>query len=147
VLRPPPLTPLSPSKWRWVIDRSTKISRAELDLGKALSVSVVSDTAALSVDVLMDELARYYELLAESLELHRLSICDYLLLLPDEPTALPVYNEGRPILIAPFMVVCRQWSQFKGASRITLPVLNNVSISGIPAHAWELETAEHLVDN
>jgi hypothetical protein len=122
-----------------VIDGSVKITREELDLGKALSISIVSDTMALSVDVLVAELAHYYELPAESLELHWLSIGDYLLLL-DEPTTLHVYNEGRPISIAPFTVVCRWWSWFKGESRITLPVLNNVSIFGIPTHAWELET-------
>jgi hypothetical protein len=53
-----------------VIDGSVKITREELDLGKALSISIVSDTMALSVDVLVAELAHYYELPAESLELH-----------------------------------------------------------------------------
>jgi hypothetical protein len=128
-----------------VIDRSAKIARAELDLCKALSISVVGGTAALLVDVLVAEFARRYELPVESLELHRLSIGDYLLLLPNEPTALRVYNEGRPIMLAPFTVVCRRWSRLKGASE-TAPVLTDVSITGIPAHAWELETAEHLLD-
>jgi hypothetical protein len=142
----PPLPPLCPSKPRRVIDRSAKIVRAELDLCKALSVSVVGDTAALLVDVLVAEFARRYELPTESLELHQLSIGDYLLLLPDEPTALRVYNEGRPIMLAPFMVLYRRWSRLKGASGTALPVLIDVSITSIPAHAWELETAEHLLD-
>jgi hypothetical protein len=108
--RPPPLPPLCPSKQRQVIDRPAKITRAELVLCKALSVSIVGDTAALSVDVLAAEFAHRYELPAELLELHQLSIGDYLLLLPDGPTTLRVYNEGWPIPLAPFMVVCRRWS-------------------------------------
>jgi hypothetical protein len=90
-----------------VVDRATKIARAELVLCKALSVSIVDDTAALSVGVLVAEFAHHYELPAEFLELHQLSIGDYLLLLPDKPSTLRIYNEGRPILLALFMVVCR----------------------------------------
>jgi hypothetical protein len=144
---PPPLQPPVPSKPRRVIDRLAKIARAELELCKALSVFIVGDIAALSADVLAAEFSHHYELLAESLELHRLSLGDYLLLLPDEPTTLRVYNEGWPTLIAPFTVVCRRWSRFKGVFGIALPVLNDVAITGILAHAWELETTEHLLDD
>jgi hypothetical protein len=64
-------------------------------------VSVVGNTVAPPVDILVTELARRYELLVESLEFHRL-------VLPDEAATMTVYNNGRPIRILPFIVVCRR---------------------------------------
>jgi hypothetical protein len=81
----PPLPNLPASRPRRIINRSAKIMRAEHDLYKALSVSVVGDTAALLIDVLAVELAHRYELPAELPEFHRLSPDDFLLNLPDEP--------------------------------------------------------------
>jgi hypothetical protein len=104
----PPLPNLSASRPRRIIDRSAKIVRAEHDICKALSVSVVGDTAALPVDVLAAELARRYELSAELLEFHRLSPGDFLLNLPDEPAAVHIYNGGRPIQLPSFTVSCRR---------------------------------------
>jgi hypothetical protein len=78
------------------------MARAEDELCKALSVSIVGDLAILSVDVLVDELARRYELPVESLEFHCLSRDDYLLVLPDETTTTRIYNEGRPLQMPPF---------------------------------------------
>ncbi|KAL6601754.1 hypothetical protein ACP70R_044974 [Stipagrostis hirtigluma subsp. patula] len=89
---------------RRVIDRSAKIARAEAELCKALSVSVVGDSAALSVDVLATELARHYELPAESLEFHHLRSGEFMLVLPDEATALMVYDDGRPLQLPPLTV-------------------------------------------
>jgi hypothetical protein len=97
--------------------------------------------------ILSVELARRYEIPVESLEFHCLCPGDYLLVLPDEAMASRVYNGGRPLQIPPFTVVCRRWSRFKGASGVALPHLLDVELSGIPAHAWELETAEHQLDD
>jgi hypothetical protein len=66
--------------------------------------------------------------------------------LSDEAAVLRVYNERRPILLPPFTLVCRRWSHFKNASSASLPILVDVELEGIPAHAWELETVEHLLD-
>lgn len=120
--------------------------RAEEELRRALSISIVGDISTPSVDVLRAELARRFELPTESLEFHRLGWGDYLLVLSDEATALRIYNEGRPIPLPPFTLVCRRWSRFKNASSASLPILVDVKLQGIPAHAWELETVEHLLD-
>ena len=64
------------------------MARAEDDLCVALSVSIVGDTATLLVDVLVEELARRYELLIELLEFHSLSRDEGLLILPDEAVAI-----------------------------------------------------------
>jgi len=122
------------------------MARAEDELCKALSVSIVGDTATLLVDVLVDELARCHELPIESLEFHSLSRQDYLLILPDEAAAVWVYNEGWPLHLPPFTLYFRRWSRFKSATAVVLPSLVDIELNGIPAHAWELETAEHLLD-
>ncbi|OQU83340.1 hypothetical protein SORBI_3005G110412 [Sorghum bicolor] len=44
------------------------------------------------------------------------------------------------------MLCFRRWSRLKDASAVVLPSLVDVELSGVPAHAWELETAEHLLD-
>jgi hypothetical protein len=134
-------------KPRRIIDRSLKIARVEDGLGKALSVPIIGDSVVTSVDARSVELARLYEIPVESLEFHCLCPGDYLLVLPDEATASRVYNGGRPLQIPPFNVVCWRWSHFKVASGVALPHLLDVELSGIPAHAWELEIAEHLLDD
>jgi len=63
----------TPVRHRRIIDRSARMARAEEELSKALSVLiVVDDSANLSVDVLVAELARHYELPIEALEFHLL---------------------------------------------------------------------------
>jgi hypothetical protein len=108
-------------------------------------VSVVGDSAVPVVDVLMAELARHYELPVESLQVHHLSPGDYLLVLFDEAAVVRVYNVGWSLQLPPFTVVCRQWSRFKGAYEVSLPHLVDVDLGGIPVHAWEFETGEHLL--
>jgi hypothetical protein len=134
------------SRPRRVIDHSSKIARAEKELCRALLVSIVGDTRALPVDVLVIELAHLYEPLVESLEFHRLYPRDYLLVLPDKATVVVVFNDDHPIQFPPFTVVCRWWSCFKGATGAALPNLVDVELSGVPVHVWELEMIEHLLD-
>jgi hypothetical protein len=96
--------------------------------------------------ILVIELARRYELPVESLEFHCLSPRDYVLSLPDEATTVSVFNDGRPNQIPPFTVVCQWWSCFKGATGAALPNLVDVELGGVLMHVWELEMAEHLLD-
>jgi hypothetical protein len=60
-----------------------QVLQAEDELCKALSVSIVGDTAAPPVDALAVELARRYEHSVESLEFHRLEQGNFPVLLPD----------------------------------------------------------------
>lgn len=83
-----------PSQHRRIIDRSARMARAEDELHRALFVSIAGGLANQLVDVLVDELARRYELPVGSLEFHRLSLDDFLLVLPDDATATWIYNEG-----------------------------------------------------
>jgi hypothetical protein len=146
---PPPALPIEDqTKLRHFIDRSARIARAEEDLGsKALSVAIVGDSTTPLVDVLAAELARRYELPVGSLEFHHLDHGDYLLILANEEVARRVYNEGHPLQVPPFTVLLRWWSRFKNAAEIALPSIIDVELRGVPPHAWELETTEHLLDD
>jgi len=107
---------------------------------------VVGDPTAVSVDGLVAELARRYDLPASSMMMHRLSPNEFLLVLSNEDDDVRVYNEERPIQISQITLHCRRWSRFMKATGVTLPHLVDVEIRGIPAHVWELDTAEHLLD-
>lgn len=68
------------------------------------------------------------------------------MVLPDEVTTSLIYNNGQPLKIPPFTLCFRRWSRFRNSTAMILPSLVDVELRGIPAHAWELETAEHLMD-
>lgn len=131
---------------RRIIDRSAKIAQAEEELSCALTVLVVGDVTAGSVDGLAGELAHRFDLPAGSPKVHRLCSNELLLVFTNEDEAVRVLNGGRPIILPQFTLHCRRWSRLRNATAVTLPQLVDVEISGIPEHAWELETAEHLLD-
>jgi hypothetical protein len=137
---------LDQRKLRCYINRSAKIARSEDEFRKALLVSVVGDSTMPSVDTIMAELARRYELLVESLQVHHQSLGDYLLVLFDEAAVVWVYNVGRSLQLPPFTVVGQRWSRFMGASETAPPHLVDVKLGGISMHAWELEVEHLLVD-
>lgn len=111
-----------------------------------LVVLVVGDLATTLVDVLAAELYGRYGLPTRSLEVHCLGPADYMLVFADEATAIVVYNEGRPLQFLGVSLHLRWWSSFSKATGVTLPDLVDVELRGVPAHAWELKTAEHLLD-
>ncbi|RCV21634.1 hypothetical protein SETIT_4G153600v2 [Setaria italica] len=131
---------------RRVIDHSERMDRAEEELCFALSVLMVSDHATISVDGLVAELAYRYDLLGGSIVLHHLRPNELLLVFSSEEDAVRVYNEGRPIHLPLIALHCRRWSRLKDATGVSLPQLVDIEIRGVPAHVWEMETAEHLLD-
>jgi len=135
------------SRPRKIIDRSDRIARAEEELRCALSVLVVGDLSAGLVDGLAAELARRYDLPAGSMEIHHPRPNELLLVFATEEDVVRVYNEGRPIQLPQVTLHCRRWSHFRNASAVTLPHLIDVEIRGVPAHVWELDMAEHLLDD
>ncbi|CAO2152189.1 unnamed protein product [Urochloa humidicola] len=132
---------------RCIIDRSEKIARAEEDLRCALSVLVVGDPRAVSVDGLAAELSRRYDLPAGSLALHRMSPNELLLVFSNEADAVRVYDNERPIHLPQVTLHCRRWTRLRNATSFTLPHLVDIEVRGVPPHVWELETAEHLLDD
>ena len=139
--------PPAPPPWpRRIIDHSARMDRAEEELRCALSMLVVGDISAVPVDGLAAELARRYDLPAALMTIHRPRPSELLLVFSTEEDGVRVYNDGRPIQLPQVMLHCRCWSRLRNATSVTLPHLVDIEIRGVPTHVWELETAEHLLD-
>ncbi|GJN12792.1 hypothetical protein PR202_ga31104 [Eleusine coracana subsp. coracana] len=121
---------------RRIIDRSFKIARAEEVLCNTLAVIIVGDVATVPVDLLVAEITRRFALLDNSLAFHRVSSNEGLLVLA----------QMNPCQVPPLSLHFKRWSRFMKATGVALLSLVEVELEGIPAHAWELETAEHLLD-
>ncbi|GJN28729.1 hypothetical protein PR202_gb16887 [Eleusine coracana subsp. coracana] len=71
---------------------------------------------------------------------------DYLLVLPNVLFADRVFNGGRPIHGPGFTLLLKWWSRLAHALGATLPTPIDVELWGVPAHAWELTTAQQLLN-
>ncbi|GJM91709.1 hypothetical protein PR202_ga08113 [Eleusine coracana subsp. coracana] len=71
---------------------------------------------------------------------------DGVLICLDEVVATLIFDEGCPLQLPPFTLCFRRWSRFKNATSDVLPSSIDVMLSGVPTHAWELETAEQLLN-
>jgi hypothetical protein len=122
------------------------MNRAEEELRCTLLVLVVGDLSAVPIDGLAAQLAHRYDLPAGSMTIHRPRPNELLWVFLIEEDAVCVYNDGKPIQLRQVTLHCRRWSRLKNASSVTLRHLVDVEICGVPAHVWELETVEHLLD-
>lgn len=133
-------------KPRRVIDRSAAIAHREDELRRALLVTVIGDSLV-GLDARVRELiASQFQLALESLSLFRSGPASFILALPDEDTATRVYNAGRPIIGQDFRLLAMRWSRFMHSSASSLSSAVDIELRGIPAHAWELATAEQLLN-
>ncbi|RCV12334.1 hypothetical protein SETIT_2G260900v2 [Setaria italica] len=96
--------------------------------------------------MVMAELVSQFELLASSSSLTPAELEDFPLVLPDEQTASRVYGNGRPIRAPTFRLHLKRWSRQAHAEAGSLRVLVNLTLRGVPQHAWNLRTAEHLLN-
>ena len=58
-----------------------------------------------------------------------------------------IYNGGRTFITSSVRLHIMRWTRFLNATASCLPSGFEVEIRGIPAHAWELSTAELLLDS
>ena len=69
-----------------------------------------------------------------------------MLLLPDEATAVRVFDGRRPVVSPSFRLHLARWTRYFRAVGADLAEAVDVELSGIPAHAWGVETAILLLD-
>lgn len=67
---------------------------------------------------------------------------DFLLVLPDQRTADNVFNNGQPWHGPSFSLLFKRWTRLAHADSAVLPDLVNVELRGVPAHAWDIATAQ-----
>ena len=135
-----------PLKSRCVIDRSVSIVWREEELGRALVVSVVTEQQEDLSGPIAATIARRLEMEEALLTLRHYGPSRFLLILPSEEATARVYNGGGPIIAPSFRLHVMFWNRFLHSTAATLPFAIKVEPCGIPAHAWEVSTAEQLLD-
>ena len=81
------------------------------------------------------------------LSLYPLGPASFLLVSPDELSATTILNDGRPLIIPSGRLHAMRWSRFLLASAGNLPSATEIELRGIPAHAWDLDTASQLLSD
>jgi len=138
--------PVSGGRPRCIINRSNSISRREDELSRALVVSAFGNCLDSSAESIRATIAGRFEIEGDRLVLHHFGPSSFLLFLPDEEMATRVYNGGQPIIAASHRLHVRRWSRFLQSTASSLQSLVEVELRGIPAHAWEVGTAEQLLN-
>lgn len=118
-----------------VIARSAGLEGSEDNLRHALIATVVGECSGLSVELLTEQIARRFGLAEEMLVVRRDSPASYLVILPDEASAVRVYNGGQPFISPSLRLHFRRWSRFYCSNGLVCASEVDVTISGIPAHA------------
>ncbi|MCL1462676.1 hypothetical protein M3J57_29505, partial [Klebsiella pneumoniae] len=83
-----------------------------------------------------------FSLEEDEIVLCRFGASSLLLTLPDAAMATQVYNEGSPIIAHAHRLHIMRRSHFLHSTAAALSVPVEVEPRGIPAHAWDLATAE-----
>ncbi|KAG2603614.1 hypothetical protein PVAP13_5KG781701 [Panicum virgatum] len=121
--------------------------REEALSGKALVASVIADNPEALADSILPAIASRFEI-ESSLAIHHLGPASFLLISPDEATATIILGDSRPIHLPFGCLHVMRWSRFLSLSSASvLPFNMEVELRGIPAHAWELDTAAQLLNN
>ena len=139
---------LRSQKPRRIIDLSvSSITQWEEELNRALVVTVVTDHLDGLEASIVITVAQRFEITEASLALQRHGPASFLLFLPSEEATERVLNGGRPIISPSFRLHVMRWTRFLRSTAATLPFAVDVELRGIPAHAWEMATAEQLLNH
>ncbi|CAO2144164.1 unnamed protein product [Urochloa humidicola] len=128
---------------RKFLDRSASISEREDGLSKDLVVTMISGNA----NDILSIMASRFEIEVSSLSLKRFGEGRFLLILPNVDTAVRVFDGGRPFISTspPLRLHLRRWDRLLDSRAASLDCPVEVELRGIPAHAWDLSTAELLL--
>jgi hypothetical protein len=107
-------------------------------------VSVVADNPKALADCVFPVIALQFEIEVSLLVIHCLGLASFLLISPDEATATIILSNDQLINLSSGRLHVMRWSCFLTSSTSVLPSIVEVELTGIPAHAWELDTAAQL---
>ncbi|RLM58072.1 hypothetical protein C2845_PM18G11150 [Panicum miliaceum] len=134
-----------PARELCIIDRSTSIANTEAELHRAILIMVVGTRPTVSVQEAQEAVAEEFALSPVTLKIARYAPEDFILLLPDNATAYLVLRVGGGIRTPQFSLHLKRWSHQAHARCMQLLYRADISMGGIPTHAWELSTAEQLL--
>ncbi|KAF8669884.1 hypothetical protein HU200_051063 [Digitaria exilis] len=138
----PPAAGPRPQK---ILDRSAAISQREDGLTRALVVTVLSG----SHESILACVAGRFDVDPASMTVQHFGMARFLLTLPSVDLVVRVFDDGRPFISTspPLRLHVRRWSRLLDSRAASLSSPIEVDIHGIPAHAWELSTAELLLSD
>jgi hypothetical protein len=128
-----------------VIGWDNLMEKAEEDLKNAVSIFVVSDVLVSDADI-ADAVALKLEVNSDSLILRKLAHGHFLLMLSTLQLADQLTVRWNTIRAGAFSLHCKRWSMFFGSSGASLPIPVEFELCGIPIHAWELTTVQHILN-
>ncbi|KAL5676276.1 hypothetical protein ACJX0J_012407, partial [Zea mays] len=117
-----------------------------LDRAIVLTVTVAINEAV--EEAILDSFARRLALVHDSLSMCRLGPACLLLILPSLEMADRAFDGGRIVNLSPTTKIhVMRWSRtLNSSAAASLPFQVEIEVSGIPAHAWELETVHALLN-
>lgn len=90
--------------------------------------------------------ARRLDIEVVTMSLRRLGPTTVLLCLPTVEASTRAFGDGKPVTVSPTIRIhVMRWSRFQNSSAATLSHPIEVELRGIPAHAWDIGTAETLL--
>nr|CAB3484498.1 unnamed protein product [Digitaria exilis] len=132
-----------------VIDWSDQLTRAEADLRTAVFVTLIgsaSGPGTNDLEIAKAAVSGTFNLNRDTLVLRRSHVPGtFILLSGDEATASRLVQAGPASGPGGLRLHCRHWSRQAYAEGGALPSLVEVKLHGVPAHAWEMSTAESLL--
>lgn len=133
-----------------IIDWSEHLARAEAELHKAVFVTVLQPGDVPfdgDLEVAKMAVASAFDLERDTLALRRASqAAMFILFLEAEATVGRLVNAGPTSGLGGLRLVCRRWTRQAFVEGVALPSLVDVELRGIPAHAWEMATAESVLN-
>lgn len=123
------------------IERLAELTKAEVDLRRALFVTVVGSRPAVSTD-LVAEVAAMLAIDVDRISMHKSLLEDFLALLPSEVMARSAYN-SRAVLHTPSCSLkFKFWSRLAHDVAVSFYLYICIEMRGVPMHAWMLSTAQ-----
>jgi hypothetical protein len=129
-----------------IVQRSTILDRAEAELGSALFVTVGGNRPAVTEHQVIEEVARSFRTDASVMSILMSVLEDFILVLPDIRVADRVLNNDPPLLRPSFSLLFKCWTRRALAARAAFLTAVDVELRGIPAHAWDKETVQQLLN-
>ncbi|KAK3120200.1 hypothetical protein QOZ80_9AG0683540 [Eleusine coracana subsp. coracana] len=147
----PPFTDAPPTQGPpCVINWSDRLARAEADLRLAVLVTAVGSGAGPAIDDLeavKAVVASSFDLNRDMLVLRWSQVASvYILFAGDEATVSRLVHSGPTPGSGGLRLFYRLWTRQAFAEGAALPSLVDIEFRGIPAHAWEMSTAESLLN-
>jgi hypothetical protein len=130
----------------YVVQRSAILDRTEAELGSALFVTVGGSRPAVTEHQVIEEVARSFSTDASVMSILMSALEDFILVLPDIRAVDRVLNNDPPLLRPSFSLLFKCWTRRAHADGAAFLTAVDVELRGIPAHAWDKETVQQLLN-